>query len=145
MAASSEDREKYWSFSHALEQFEFDWEPHTATTDDGYTVTMFRLQGPIGNVPVYREAKQAVLIMHGLGQSADSWFLSPEYGEPMPISLYEEGYDVWLGNNRGTNHSMEHVNFSPKHHAEHFWNWSFAEMGRHDIPAMLKTIKYTIQ
>ena len=83
--------------------------------------------------------------MHGLGMSADSWFLSPEYGEPMPISLYEEGYDVWIGNNRGTNHSMEHIDWSPEHHAQHFWNWSFAEMGKYDVPAMLKTIKYTIQ
>ena len=31
------------------------------------------------------------------------------------------------------------------HDAEEFWNWSFAEMGTKDLPAMLKTIKYTIQ
>lgn len=82
--------------------------------------------------------------MHGLGMSADSWFLSPIYGEPMPIALYEAGYDVWVGNNRGTHHSMEHVKFTPENHPERFWNWSFAEMGRFDLPAMLKTIKYTI-
>ena len=29
--------------------------------------------------------------------------------------------------------------------AEYYWNWSFAEMGTKDIPAMLKLIKYTIQ
>ena len=62
-----------------------------------------------------------MLVMHGLGMSADSWFLSPIYGEPMPIALYEAGYDVWVGNNRGTHHSMEHVKFTPENHPERFW------------------------
>ena len=83
--------------------------------------------------------------MPGIGMSADSWFLSPIYGEPMPIALYEAGYDVWLGNNRGTHNSMEHKKYTPEHDPEQFWNWSFAEMGRYDVPAMLKTMKYTIQ
>ena len=106
---------------------------------------MFRLAGPIGNYPVHRTASQSVLIMPGLGMSADSWFPSPEYGEPMPIKLYEAGYDVWLGNNRGTSHGLRHVMHHHEEDAEKFWNWSFAEMGTRDIPAMLKTIKYTIE
>ena len=77
--------------------------------------------------------------------SADSWFPSPEFGEPMPLQLYEAGYDVWLGNNRGTYHSLKHTHHDHVHDAEEFWNWSFAEMGTKDLPAMLKTIKYTIQ
>ena len=63
----------------------------------------------------------------------------------MPLQLYEAGYDVWLGNNRGTYHSLKHTHHDHVHDAEEFWNWSFAEMGTKDLPAMLKTIKYTIQ
>jgi lysosomal acid lipase/cholesteryl ester hydrolase len=144
-AACEHDHEKYHSFSHSLAQFEFDWEPYTVTTEDGYLLTMFRLQGPIGNVPVYREAKQSVLVMPGIGMSADSWFNSPLYGEPMPIALYQAGYDVWLGNNRGTHHSLKHMEFDHVHDAEEYWNFSFAEMGERDLPAMMKTIKYTAQ
>ena len=143
-AACVEDHDRFPSFSAAMAQFEYDWEPHTATTEDGYILTMFRLAGPIGNFPVHRTASQSVLIMPGLGMSADSWFPGPEHGEPMPIQLYEAGYDVWLGNNRGTYHSLRHVKHDPDHDAEEFWNWSFAEMGTHDVPAMLKQIKYTI-
>ena len=100
-AACEEDHHRFPTFSAALEQFEYAWEPYTTTTDDGYILTMFRLAGPIGNYPVHRTASQSVLIMPGMGMSADSWFPSPEFGEPMPIQLYEAGYDVWLGNNRG--------------------------------------------
>jgi len=75
--------------------------------------------------------------------SADSWFTSPEHGDPMPIKLYESGYDVWLGNNRGTYHSMKHTTHSHEHDPELYWNWSFAEMGTYDLPAMFKHIKYT--
>jgi len=144
-AATEEDQQKYHSFAHAIDQFDYDWEPFTTTTEDGFVLTLFRLAGPIGNFPVHRTASQAVLIMPGLGMSADSWFPSPEYGEPMPIQLYEAGYDVWLGNNRGTTHSMHNVHYDHETQGERFWDWSFAEMGTQDIPAMLKQIKYTIQ
>ena len=58
----------------------------------------------------------------------------------MPIKLYEAGYDVWLGNNRGTLHGMEHEVFHHELDTE-FWNFSFAEMGTKDLPAMIKTMK----
>jgi len=106
---------------------------------------MFRLAGPRGHVPIHRTASQSVLIMPGLGMSADSWFPDPSLGEPMPLQLYESGYDVWLGNNRGTHHCMQHVEHSHVHDPEQFWNWSFAEMGTQDVPAMLKLMKYVIQ
>lgn len=63
----------------------------------------------------------------------------------MPIQLYEAGYDVWLGNPRGTSHSIGHVKFDSDHHSEtsdKYWDWSFSELGLYDIPAMLKNIKY---
>lgn len=76
--------------------------------------------------------------------SADSWFPGPEFGTPMPIQLYEAGYDVWLGNNRGTTHSQGHQKLSMHEDAELYWNWSFAELGTYDLPAMIRHIKYTI-
>lgn len=77
--------------------------------------------------------------------SADSWFPSPEHGEPMPIQLYESGYDVWLASPRGSAHSTGHVKWDANHKttdADKYWDWSFADQGLYDIPAMLKHIKY---
>jgi len=48
-AACEEDHEHYRSFSYAISPFEYDWEPFTTTTDDGYILTMFRLTGIIGD------------------------------------------------------------------------------------------------
>ena len=45
------------------------------------------------------------------------------------LQLARAGYDVWLGNNRGTSHGLRHVMHHHEEDAERFWNWSFAEMG----------------
>ena len=82
--------------------------------------------------------------MAGLGMAADSWFPSPELGDPMVIKLYEAGYDVWLGNNRGTSHSLQHKFYNYERDAELYWNFSFSEMGTKDLPAMLELIKYNL-
>ena len=42
-AASNGDHERYHTFGEAIYQFEYDWEPYTTTTDDGYILTLFRL------------------------------------------------------------------------------------------------------
>ena len=42
-AASTHDHDRYHTFSEAIYQFEYDWEPYTTTTDDGYILTLFRL------------------------------------------------------------------------------------------------------
>nr|CAD7592189.1 unnamed protein product [Timema genevievae] len=53
-------------------------------------------------------------------------------------SLYDAGYDVWLGNSRGNYYSRKHVNMTksdPK-----FWDFSWHDMGVHDIPAVIDYI-----
>lgn len=90
-----------------------------------------------------RHVKQAILLQHGLDMSADSWFhLDKEGGVPMPIRLWEAGYDVWLGNNRGTGHSLGHSKYKYDRDTSSYWDFSFAEIGMHDLPAMVKEIKH---
>jgi lysosomal acid lipase/cholesteryl ester hydrolase len=50
-----------------------------------------------------------------------------------------EGYDVWLGNNRGTRHSRFHVNINPDYDS-HFWDFSFVELGKYDLPALISFV-----
>lgn len=43
--------------------------------------------------------------MHGWGMDANSWFEIINWGieeAPTPAALYGAGFDVWIGNNRGT-------------------------------------------
>jgi len=58
--------------------------------------------------------------------------------ESASYRLAEEGYDVWLGNIRGTSYSHRHVNMSADESA--FWDFSWDEMGRYDAPAMVDYI-----
>ena len=57
----------------------------------------------------------------------------------MHLQLAEAGYDVWIGNNRGTEYSQGHTSLTTDDKA--FWAWSWAEMGRYDDVANIKAIK----
>ena len=52
------------------------------------------------------------------------------------FQLIREGYDVWLGNNRGNMFSREHVTLDNK--SKKFWEFSFTEMGEYDAPAQME-------
>ncbi|KPI98291.1 Lipase 1 [Papilio xuthus] len=74
--------------------------------------------------------------MHGLlGHSGDFVIMGPE--RSIGYILADAGYDVWLGNLRGTIYST-HLNLTrdnPK-----FWEFSFHEHGKYDIPAQIDKV-----
>ena len=55
------------------------------------------------------------------------------------MKLLQAGYDVWLGNNRGNVYSRGHVSLSADD--DEFFDYSFYEMGKYDLPAMLDLIR----
>jgi lysosomal acid lipase/cholesteryl ester hydrolase len=54
------------------------------------------------------------------------------------LVLAKAGYDVWLGNNRGTKESDKHVTL--KDTDKHFWNFTWEEMGTKDVPKIIDKI-----
>lgn len=112
-----------------LLKYEIPVEEHWATTDDGYILKLFRLPNP--GAPV-------LMLQHGILASAWCWLdNSPELAPG--IRLYNEGYDIWMTNNRGNLFSKNHTTLDPDHN-EAFWNFSFADLGRHDVPTNIKYI-----
>ena len=80
-------------------------------------------------------------MMHGHNMDSEVWFQEKNMGKPLPLQLFDEGYDIWLGNNRGSN-NCEHVpNRVSKENVKLSWDWSWAEMGRYDLPAFILKIK----
>lgn len=76
-------------------------------------------------------------MQHGLLDSAGTFLfnepeLSPAY------TLAKQGYDMWFGNSRGTVNSLGHVNMT--YHQAEYWNFTFEQMGRYDVPANLDYI-----
>ena len=111
-----------------MENYGATFESHEVTTEDGYILNVFRItrEDVIG--------KQPVFLQHGITDSADCWIM--HYPDLAPaFQLLEMGYDVWLGNQRGTTHSLKPGHVSLKTNSKEFWDFSWVEMGLYDAPA----------
>ena len=109
-------------------------------TPDGYILTLHRIINPF--VPQNR-VKKTLLLVHGILATGTDWLLSRSgrlradgsyvedgyalpvefrqlNGEMVPIGgstafvLSQFGYDVWLGNTRGTTYSRNHIRYDHK-------------------------------
>ncbi|XP_011648331.1 lipase 3-like isoform X1 [Pogonomyrmex barbatus] len=113
----------------------YPFELHHVTTRDGYILAVHRI--PRMNKTV--ENRRVVLIMHGLlGCSAD-WLLTGR-NRSIAYLLADDGYDVWLGNSRGTTNSKNHTTLSIQ--SAEFWDFSWHELGLYDLSAMIDYILY---
>ncbi|XP_026271989.1 lipase 3-like [Frankliniella occidentalis] len=101
-------------------------ERHEVATQDGYLLTVVRIPASPGATPV--------LLLHGDLASSDSWMMRKDNSN-LGTVLHEAGYDVWLGNVRGSTHSRAHRTLNSSDPA--FWEWSWHEMGMYDVPAMV--------
>ena len=70
--------------------------------------------------------------MHGLGDSGDSFAIA---NDSIVFYFLKKGYEVWVGNNRGTKYSCTHKTL--KNTSKEFWNYSWQEMGKIDLPAFV--------
>ena len=59
----------------------------------------------------------------------------------MPYLLSDAGFDVWIGNNRGTIDFSYHETLDPVKDADQYWNFSFIEMGKYDLEAEISFVK----
>ena len=104
------------------------FEASAVVTEDGHILQMHRL-------PRKNPRGFPVLILHGLLQASD-YFLLDSRNQSLPFVLWDAGFDVWLGNNRGNKYSRRHLELRPDD--PRFWEFSMDEMGRLDVPAMVE-------
>ena len=67
------------------------------------------------------------------------WFLTKH--DSLANVAAQAGYDVWLGNNRGTLYSFHHDKLDPKKDAKEYFDYSFYELGKYDVPTMVDYIR----
>lgn len=118
------------NFPEYVSCLQYPVQTHTVVTDDGYKLTVFRIQGKRTSIV---PNKPVVLFWHGLLDSADGWVINDEQLAPAFV-FANRGYDVWLGNTRGNKYSLAHVRLDPKSDKE-FWDFSFQHASEHDLPA----------
>ncbi|XP_046395248.1 lipase 3-like [Ischnura elegans] len=106
-------------------------EEYEVQTDDGYVLKLHRIPHGKSGRSLRREQK-VVFLQHGLLCSSADWvMMGPKEG--LAFILADAGYDVWMGNARGNTYSKKHISLSTND--AKFWDFSWDEMGKHDLPA----------
>ncbi|EFX86485.1 hypothetical protein DAPPUDRAFT_312736 [Daphnia pulex] len=108
-------------------------ETYSVVTKDGYILELHRIPHGkgINSGPPYGKP---VLLQHGFGGSSADWLISPT-DRNLAFQLADSGFDVWISNARGNTYSRKHQYLDPSEEA--FWNFSWDEMGKYDIPAVV--------
>ncbi|KAF3928147.1 hypothetical protein AA313_de0204682 [Arthrobotrys entomopaga] len=121
----------------------YDAEEHIVQTKDGYLLGLHRIprakdepkpkRGEKG-----RPKRGVVYLHHGLMMNSEVWVCNLQPEKCLPFVLAEQGYDVWLGNNRGNKYSKKCIYTNSQDTA--FWNFSIDEFAMHDIPDSISYI-----
>jgi pimeloyl-ACP methyl ester carboxylesterase len=135
-------------FTELCALFGYYAEEHVVQTSDGYLLGVHRLPYRKGeeNEEVRVNAgsdsitKPVVYLHHGLLMNSEVWVCITEEERCLPFTLVKQGYDVWLGNNRGNKYSKKSTKHSPV--STPFWNFSMDEFAFYDIP---NTIDYILK
>ncbi|XP_068151392.1 lipase 3 [Drosophila tropicalis] len=111
-----------------IRKYGYPSETHTIYTKDGYILEMHRIP---------KKGAQPVLLMHGILDTSATWVLmGPKSG--LGYMLSDLGYDVWMGNSRGNRYSKNHTSLNSDY--QEFWDFTFHEMGKYDLPANIDYI-----
>uniref|UniRef100_A0A0E0LY57 Lipase n=1 Tax=Oryza punctata TaxID=4537 RepID=A0A0E0LY57_ORYPU len=111
---------------------------HTVETKDGFLLSLQHI--PHGKNKAADSTGPPVFLQHGLFQGGDTWFINSAE-QSLGYILADNGFDVWIGNVRGTRWSKGHSTFSV--HDKLFWDWSWQELAEYDLSAMLGYV-YTL-
>ncbi|XP_018504875.2 triacylglycerol lipase 2 isoform X2 [Pyrus x bretschneideri] len=106
------------------------------TTQDGYILSMQRI--PAGKSGGLSGKRVPVLLQHGLLMDGITWVLLRP-GQSLAFLLADNGYEVWIGNTRGTKYSLGHTSLSPDDPA--YWEWSWDELVAYDLPATFQYVR----
>uniref|UniRef100_A0A224Z3L9 Lipase n=1 Tax=Rhipicephalus zambeziensis TaxID=60191 RepID=A0A224Z3L9_9ACAR len=115
---------------------------YTVKTKDHYIIAMQRI--PAGREGVQqwpKGGKPVAFLMTGLECSSADFVVNLPH-QSLGFILADHGFDVWLGNVRGTQYSS-HEWLSKEN--KDFWDFSIDEMAAYDLPAQLDWVLKTTQ
>lgn len=129
-------------------------EIHEVVTKDGYKLNMHRIPHGLQKTD---KPRIPVFLMHDWIQTASAWIaLGPNdsLGKKFKRNsntflclilfyltaylLADAGFDVWLGNARGTEYSQKHISLSSKE--LEYWLFEWHQIGVYDLPACIDYI-----
>lgn len=128
------DPDAYSTYAQIVERYGFNYSSHQVVTPDGYELTVMHISHKkmAANAPV-------VFMQHGLISSAETFVMNAENSPA--FLLANAGYDIWLGNNRGTIYSRSNTHLNPDKDGAKFFDYSFYELGLYDAPTQLDYVR----
>ena len=139
MAQTEEENKIYPEFAALMALGGYGWEAFTLTTEDDYILTLFHITDKKGYDIEQDESLKPVLFMPGQGTDSTASILPIKTVEPMVFQLFDNGFDVWMANNRGTKYSQGHKTLTTLD--PEYWAFSWAEMGLYDSITNVKFVK----
>lgn len=128
---------RYDDMTNMIELHGYPVESHEVRTKDGYILKMHRIPRKIKNKSTTENETEdtvkkldedddkklpPVFIMHGLMCSDAIWTITGP-GKALAYILSDAGYDVWMGNARGTTYSKKNVYHSTN--SKEFWDFRY--------------------
>ncbi|XP_066262114.1 lipase 3-like [Euwallacea similis] len=117
----------FLNISAFLSKYGYPFESHPIITEDGFILEIHRIPSKNNNSSV------VLLVPPLLASSIDYVNQGPNVS--LALLLYDQGYDVWIMNPRGTRWSMNHQTLNSSEKA--FWDFSFHEKGIYDVSASI--------
>ncbi|BHF74484.1 hypothetical protein SprV_0501757000 [Sparganum proliferum] len=128
------DPEIYQTAYDIIESKGYSAKSYIVVTPDNYLLTVHRI-GP--KKPLLEGKRNVVLLQHGLLDSAHTW-INNLANQSLGFILADMGYDVWLGNSRGSTYSQYHKTLDPT--SEQFWQFSWDDMAHNDLPVTIEFV-----
>ncbi|KAG0164611.1 hypothetical protein DFQ30_009707 [Apophysomyces sp. BC1015] len=118
--------------TYYAKRYGYDCQIHRVVTEDGHVLVIYRISKQGSDAMV----KPAVLMMHGLLQCSGVFVVNEE--KSIAFALADQGYDVWIGNNRAVA-TREHMYLDSDD--PEYWNWGLKEIGAYDFAAMVVYVR----
>ena len=139
-SALNVERDDYRKFQEIVLRNGYAVEHHTLVTSDDYVLTLYRIPGKLADSASNsksRAQKPGVLMLHSQDWDMTQW-VTNDFDKANAFILAEAGYDVWMGNNRGSAYSRGHLNYTRDDFE--FWQFYQEEMGTIDVPTFIDFI-----
>ncbi|KAJ2945980.1 hypothetical protein O0L34_g4899 [Tuta absoluta] len=128
--AGQKNEDKDLPITQLIAKYGYKIQKFTVETEDGYMLALYRIPGK----------GDPVLLVHGLTNSAVDWFTVGKESA-LPTLLADRGYDVWIISCRGTTaESQRYLSLTLPKDAYQYWDFSWDEIGRYDLPATIDFI-----